>query len=384
MAKQIFNQTLANFYVRDPRTRTRTVNGFYNDNNQVPTIGGLPYVPGGYNPNKPVANGLTYGQLTGYSNSYAPVLGKPTYAGVPYTSVNTEPSTGRYANPASVFGLKPNTNTADSAQGYSFIAKQTFSDPVTASNASSVNRRTSSNLPAGADYRNQFTLDSQTSSLGADMGEDTRVFVSDPSGKILAAGGIILAPLSTTNGVIFPYTPTITFNHKANYESESLVHTNYDMPVYKNSTVNEIGVQAKFTANDWSEAQYVMAVIHFFRSATKMFYGQSAIAGTPPVVLRLDGHGKYLLNHLPVVCTGAEYSLPEEVDYVSTVPYDRNGASAAGSNPTMIPSVLQLNLSFRLLYPRNRLANEFGLEKFASGQLLQNGKKGTGGPGGYI
>ena len=87
MAKQIFNQTLSNFYVRDPRSRNRTTNGFYNDLNQVPTIGGLPYVPGGYNPNQPPAGGLTYGMLTGYSNSYAPVLGKPAYAGTPYTYV---------------------------------------------------------------------------------------------------------------------------------------------------------------------------------------------------------------------------------------------------------------------------------------------------------
>ena len=184
--------------------------------------------------------------------------------------------------------------------------------------------------------------------------------------------------------MIFPYTPTINFAHKANYDTEQLMHTNYEMPVYKNSAVNEISIQAKFTANDFMEAQYVMAVLHFFRSATKMFYGQSPIAGTPPVVLRLDGHGKFMLNHLPVVCTSADYSLPEEVDYISTVPSNPNGSGTGGQPPTMVPSLLQLNVNFRLVYPRNRLANEFGLEKFASGALLTNGKKGTGGPGGYI
>jgi hypothetical protein len=37
----------------------------------------------------------------------------------------------------------------------------------------------------------------------------------------------ILAPLHETNGVIFPYTPTISISYNANYSDPELVHSNY-------------------------------------------------------------------------------------------------------------------------------------------------------------
>lgn len=392
MATPIFNQTISNFYVRDPRTTAKTPNGFYNDNNQSPTIGGI-YSPNSANPSQAPLGTTSYGSMSGYGNTFSPVGAKPTAAGSGQVLTNYIPSASGYANNSVVPGLRSNGTYNTTPAGYVVNSPPPSNSYPTSPSAASENRLSSSNLPSGAVYKpNPFVLTSGANTDPTlDAGADTRVFVSDPSSKIIGAGGPILSRLSSIGGVLFPYTPIINIAHKANYESEGLMHTNYDMPIYKNSTVDQITLNAKFTANSADEAQYVMAVIHFFRSATKMFYGQSAIAGTPPPVLRLDGHGDYMLNHLPVVCTNFDYSLPDDVDYISTSSTGASGSSSdvgqglsGGTQGTMVPTMMQMNIGFKLVYSRNRLANGFGLENFASGGLLVNGKRGTGGPGGFI
>ena len=92
----------------------------------------------------------------------------------------------------------------------------------------------------------------------------------------------LLTPLKTTNGVIFPYTPSITTAYKANYSSYDLTHSNYRGYFYQNSYTDAINLTATFTAQSTADASYVLAVIHFFRSVTKMFYGQDAQRGSPP------------------------------------------------------------------------------------------------------
>ena len=133
-----------------------------------------------------------------------------------------------------------------------------------------------------------------------------------------AASPGILQPLQGTNGVVFPYTPTISTSYRANYDAYELVHTNYKGYFYKNSSVQEISVTGVFTANSAAEADYMLAVIHFFRSASKMFYGQDSqpVAGTPPPVLYMDGLGVYQFNEHPCLLSAFNYSLPADVDYI--------------------------------------------------------------------
>ena len=133
-----------------------------------------------------------------------------------------------------------------------------------------------------------------------------------------AASAGILQPLQGTNGVVFPYTPQISTSYRANYDAYELVHTNYKGYFYKNSAVQEITVNGVFTANSAAEADYLLAVIHFFRSASKMFYGQDTnpVAGTPPPVLYMDGLGVYQFNEHPCLLSAFNYNLPSDVDYI--------------------------------------------------------------------
>ena len=126
----------------------------------------------------------------------------------------------------------------------------------------------------------------------------------------------ILAPLAVTDGIIFPYTPTIDVQYRAEYQNYSPTHSNYQHYFYKNSSVQTVQLQAEFTAQDTIEAEYLLAVIHFLKSASKMFYGQDAERGSPPPLLYLTGLGEYQFNEAPCVVTEFNYNLPSDVNYI--------------------------------------------------------------------
>ena len=137
----------------------------------------------------------------------------------------------------------------------------------------------------------------------------------------------ILWPLKQTDGVIFPYTPKIMMNYKADYEPQVLTHSNYKGYFYKGSYADQVSLSATFTAQDTSEAQYLLAVIHFFRAVTKMFYGQDPNRGAPPPLVYLTGLGEYQFTQHPCVVANFNYSLPSDVDYIRARSTNVNGTN---------------------------------------------------------
>lgn len=247
--------------------------------------------------------------------------------------------------------------------------------------------------------------------------EDWRVRLSlAPESKYLynapdAQG--ILQPLAATDGVIFPYTPNIQVQYAAHYTPTDLTHSNYKIFQYTNSSIDSIGITCDFTAQDTSEANYLLAVIHFFRTVTKMFYGQdkSPKAGTPPPLCYLSGLGQFQFDAHPLAVTGFTYSLPTDVDYIrasatttaagvnkspANVPI--NTASPAGGRmqginpggvkppprfqttpagtiePTYVPTKMQIQISAVPIISRNDISNNFSLKKYATGELLLGAK----------
>ena len=70
-------------------------------------------------------------------------------------------------------------------------------------------------------------------------GKDWRVRISlgEGSDKLYKDGNRgILAPLADTDGVVFPYTPTIQVNYTANYNSTDLTHSNMRANFYQGSS----------------------------------------------------------------------------------------------------------------------------------------------------
>jgi hypothetical protein len=223
----------------------------------------------------------------------------------------------------------------------------------------------------------------------------------------------ILAPLKVTDGIIFPYTPAISTNYRANYSAYDLTHSNYKGYFYQNSYVDAINLTATFTAQDTIEANYLLAVIHFFRSATKMFYGQDTQRGSPPPITYLTGLGDYQFREHAVLISNFTYNLPADVDYIRAGSPNNVGLNLSSvrarqdvatnsvfstinrlataflpqgavnrppapptlglNRPTYVPTKIEIQLSLLPVQSRNQVSNQFSVKEFANGNLLKGG-----------
>jgi hypothetical protein len=234
-----------------------------------------------------------------------------------------------------------------------------------------------------------------------------------------AAG--ILNPLQATDGVIFPYTPSISVAYSAGYDSTDVTHSNYKFFSYKNSSVDNVTITADFTAQDTAEAQYLLAVIHFFRSVTKMFYGKDPGPGpgVPPPLCYLNGLGAFQFDWHPLVINNFTYTLPTDVDYIRAMdtasrPGVNVGSGQAkgksGEDPTMqrmagggiqsgalaappqfkndsgnkdavtyVPTKMSITIQAYPIVSRNDVSNNFSLKEYATGKLLRGSQRQSGG-----
>jgi hypothetical protein len=194
----------------------------------------------------------------------------------------------------------------------------------------------------------------------------------------------ILYPLYSTQGVIFPYTPTIVTGYAAEYAASEFVHTNYNYNSYVRSYPKDITITAEFTAQTNDEALYLLAVMHFFRSATKSYFGVTPYnkAGTPPPVLLFSYMGEHQFNRVPVVVKSFDYTLPSDVDYVSVNTTDVSlyttgfGVKLPRSNSsgyTQVPVLLTVTVVLDTQYSPIQTRNEFNLDLFRSGHLMDRG-----------
>jgi len=242
-----------------------------------------------------------------------------------------------------------------------------------------------------------------------------------PSAKYLYMddNNTLLKPLKASNGVVFPYMPTIQTTYNANYESVELTHSNYRGQFYKSSYVGDVQITGTFTAQDTAEANYLLAVIHFFRSVTKMFYGaKDPLRGAPPPLVYLIGLGQYQFNNQPCVVKTFNYSMPNDCDYIRTKPNNYN-TNLGGRSPkpqaandpissvvsrlknallpqgavpavpaqgllemqsvtniadsTYVPTKCEIQLTLMPIQTRSQQSQQFSMEAFANGNLLKGG-----------
>jgi len=162
-----------------------------------------------------------------------------------------------------------------------------------------------------------------------------------------------------------------------------------------------------------------LAVIHFFRSVTKMFYGQDKQRGAPPPLVYLSGLGDNQFNNHPAVVTSFDYSLPADVDYIRANNPNNFGTdllsrrpsyAAPPSNPlagianrlnlsglfpgatpippslqpitnsvtntavaTYVPTKIEISLTLMPMQTRDQVSKQFSLAKFANGNLIRGG-----------
>lgn len=188
--------------------------------------------------------------------------------------------------------------------------------------------------------------------------------------------GQLQSILARTNGVIFPYTPSLSIVHNARYSEQALTHSNYKNYFYEGSDVGAINIVGDFTVQSLDEGLYLLAALYFFRSCTKMFQASDVHAGNPPPLVFLDGYGDFLLPHVPGVITTVNHSLPPEVDYVD-IPFTASAgqkvAMGSSAKHVRLPTSSQINIVFQPIYSRKNIHDNFNLTDFAQGKLLTGG-----------
>lgn len=229
----------------------------------------------------------------------------------------------------------------------------------------------------------------------------------------------VLWPLAETGGVVFPYTPRIETQYRAEYRPYDPTHSNHRYYFYKGSKIESVLVTGTFTAQDTKEANYLLAVLTFFKSASRMFYGQDALRGAPPPVLFFKGFGQYQFANNPCVLAQFNMQLPDDVDYIRADTSQitstgllqqqrrqaRNQAPALtwssvwsrlkgsglqagapsnlyqigiqdltqGKSPTYVPTKMTITIELYPMQSRQQISNEFSVKDYANGTLLRRG-----------
>lgn len=170
--------------------------------------------------------------------------------------------------------------------------------------------------------------------------------------------------LSETNGVVWPYNPSISIATKANYSTLDPVHNNYPFQAYKNSSVEDITIAGDFSCETDADAAYWIEATTFFKSATKMFFGKSANAGNPPIICNLSGYGPGVLNSVPVIVKSFNVELAEDVNYIK--------CSSTNFGVTWVPIISKISVTVSPIYNRTRL-RQFSLQQYANGDMSMKG-----------
>lgn len=185
--------------------------------------------------------------------------------------------------------------------------------------------------------------------------QDKRVRIKVPSFYLngICAGPIKnntteLGILAQNQGIVFPYTPSITVSHSASYDSKNVLHSNYAQYFYKSSSVSEINITGRFTAQNEYEAQIILAVQHLGRALTKMQYGNDEYAGAPPPVCELYGYGDYMFNSLPIGISEFSLTYPADVDYITL-----STPNVFGN--TSVPVSTEVTLKCVILYSKQEI-----------------------------
>ena len=104
----------------------------------------------------------------------------------------------------------------------------------------------------------------------------------------------------------------------------------------------------------------LIAAIHFCRTVSKMAFGQSTNAGTPPPVLLFSAYGDYVFNDINVIMNSFSISYQEDVDYIQ-IP----------NSNSYLPAVFSISLTL-MVQNSPAKARSFNLDQFRSGSLLKS------------
>lgn len=173
-------------------------------------------------------------------------------------------------------------------------------------------------------------------------------------------------PLRPFGGIIFPYTPTISVDNKADYAQQTPIHSNFQQYFYKNSGVGPIQVSGKFTVQDENEGAMLLATIHLLRSLTKMRFGNDPSAGAPPPICRFDAYGNSMFKNVPVAVSSWKHELPDNVDYITV----KSWSDVYGV--TLVPVLSTISIDLNIMYSRQEMLY-YNIPSWINGDMKDSG-----------
>jgi hypothetical protein len=205
---------------------------------------------------------------------------------------------------------------------------------------------------------------------------DHRVKIIVPDSYIqMATRGNIMdgsgGHIFTNNGIVFPYTPTISYEHKADYTDQKIMHGNYNQYFYQRSYVTPFTITGKFTVQNDGDAMAYLATVHLLRALTKMLYGGDTgdeMSGSPPPVCRLKAYGDYMLDGVPISITGVKFELPDAVDYYTLGNVSPNRVFGR----TTVPTLSSITVTCIPMYSRAE-QQKFSVKSWLAGDLRKKG-----------
>jgi hypothetical protein len=190
---------------------------------------------------------------------------------------------------------------------------------------------------------------------GKKQGNDLRVKIKVPSSYLTDATSGLDSELSVSklHGIIFPYTPIISVDYKADYTTSNPLHSNFPINFYQRSTIGSISITGKFSVENSYDAAIFIATTRLLKALTKMRsggYTGDPDSGSPPPVCRLSGHGEWMFNNVPVAISNVRIELPDSVDYY-TMPEN------TVYEMTAVPTVSTIAVTCIPMYSRNEMLN---------------------------
>lgn len=188
---------------------------------------------------------------------------------------------------------------------------------------------------------------------------DLRVKIIVPKSYIRSSTAGLANELYNIQGIVFPYTPQITYDVKADYSPVNPTHGNYTQYFYQHSSIGPININGKITVQNDKDAGVYLAITHLLKALTKMKFGTDLDAGSPPPICRLSAYGQYMMRDIPIVISSYRIDLPPDVDYFTL----GKNTVYAQYKQAMVPIVSTINITCYPMYSRNELS-KFSVDNF--------------------
>jgi len=183
-----------------------------------------------------------------------------------------------------------------------------------------------------------------------------------------------LWPIFMTNGLVFPYNPTITESVQVNYDRFDLTHTNESFNVYKNTENVRVTLSnAVWTCDTFDNAIYALSALHFFRTYSQMDFGKNR-TGRPPSPMWFSAYGNYAFHRVPVLFEKADWSFPNDIDYVGIPEPLISKSASTNNNYTWLPMKFEVSNIALVVQHSPKYWTTYCLDDYRTGAMLRKRK----------